>query len=358
MLSTVEGTALTLANVAPWLFAGWRCPARRVVPWPAPLRRRTAPRPAPGAGPAAAHRPLTPADCPATVGGYQPAVGPVPLSWVASARVSGRPRAQLREREDIRSSTASTSSTLPKPFGQPGQHTGYELLRNRGPAVTPIVLRPPASRRRFRVIDQVSRPGTGLQRHLDQPDRVGGVLRADHDDQVRSAAICSTATWRFWVAYSCRRWAGRSARERSRSAATVWFVSSTDSVVWDSQATLAGSRTSTPAPPPGRPPDGCWPGLAGGADDLLVALVADQQDVVVLGGEPPGLVVHLGDQGAGRVDRAQVARLASARTAAPPHGQRRRRPPPRAPRRLFYEDAPRASPGRHECVLWTICLRT
>ncbi len=32
---------------------------------------------------------------------------------------------------------------------------------------------------------------------------------------------------------------------RSRSAATVSLVSSTDRVVWDSQATLAGSRTWT-----------------------------------------------------------------------------------------------------------------
>jgi hypothetical protein len=48
-------------------------------------------------------------------------------------------------------------------------------------------------------------------------------------------------------------------------------------------------------------------GLTGGADDLLVALVPDQQDVVSLGGEPPGLVMHLGDQRAGGIDRAQPA---------------------------------------------------
>ena len=46
--------------------------------------------------------------------------------------------------------------------------------------------------------------------------------------------------------------------------------------------------------------------LARGALDLLVAGVADQQDVVVLVGEPPRLVVHLGDQRAGRVDRLQL----------------------------------------------------
>ena len=46
--------------------------------------------------------------------------------------------------------------------------------------------------------------------------------------------------------------------------------------------------------------------LAGGADDLFVALVADQQDVVVVAREPPGLVVHLGDQRAGGVDGVQI----------------------------------------------------
>ena len=51
-----------------------------------------------------------------------------------------------------------------------------------------------------------------------------------------------------------------------------------------------------------------WLGrLAGGALDLLVALVADQQDVVVVGGEALRLVVHLGDQRAGGVDRLQAA---------------------------------------------------
>jgi len=47
--------------------------------------------------------------------------------------------------------------------------------------------------------------------------------------------------------------------------------------------------------------------LARCALDLLVAAVADQQDVVVLAGEALRLGVHLGDQRAGRVDRAQAA---------------------------------------------------
>jgi hypothetical protein len=48
--------------------------------------------------------------------------------------------------------------------------------------------------------------------------------------------------------------------------------------------------------------------LAAGADDLFVALVTDQQDVVVGGGEPLRLVVHLRHQRAGRVDRLELPR--------------------------------------------------
>ena len=46
--------------------------------------------------------------------------------------------------------------------------------------------------------------------------------------------------------------------------------------------------------------------LTGGALDLLVALVADEQDVVVVAGETLRLVVHLGHQRAGGVDRLQA----------------------------------------------------
>ena len=52
-----------------------------------------------------------------------------------------------------------------------------------------------------------------------------------------------------------------------------------------------------------------------GAHDLLVALVADEQDVEVVVGEAHGLAVHLGHQRAGRVDRLEVAaRVASSCT--------------------------------------------
>ena len=97
--------------------------------------------------------------------------------------------------------------------------------------------------------------------------------------------------------------------KRSRSRRTVSIVSSTDSVVCESQTTLSGSRTVDVVDVVGAVDEldvlGC---LAGGADDLLVALVADEQDVVVAVGEAHGLAVHLGDQRAGGVDGAQRQR--------------------------------------------------
>ena len=73
--------------------------------------------------------------------------------------------------------------------------------------------------------------------------------------------------------------------------------------------------------------------LAGRPLDLLVALVADQDDRVALLGELARLDVDLGDQRAGGVDRPQAA--AARRCRGPPgrrRGRRRRPARPRAPR--------------------------
>ena len=102
---------------------------------------------------------------------------------------------------------------------------------------------------------------------------------------------------------SCRR------GNRSRSRRTVSIVSSTDSVVWLSQTTFVGVAHLDVVDVVGAVDDGDVLGrLTGGADDLLVPLVADEQDVEVVGGEPDRLAVHLGDQRAGRVDRLQRQR--------------------------------------------------
>ncbi len=49
--------------------------------------------------------------------------------------------------------------------------------------------------------------------------------------------------------------------------------------------------------------------LPGGADDLFVTLVPDEQDVVILRREAPGLIVHLGDERARRVDHPKAPLL-------------------------------------------------
>ena len=86
------------------------------------------------------------------------------------------------------------------------------------------------------------------------------------------------------------------------------MVSSTESVVCDSHTTFDGSRTSTVSACVGRVHDRDVLGrLAGGALDLFVALVADQQDLEVVAREAHGLAVHLRHERAGRVDRLQTA---------------------------------------------------
>ena len=95
---------------------------------------------------------------------------------------------------------------------------------------------------------------------------------------------------------------------RSRIAATVSSVSSTDSVGLGEPGHLGRVAHHDAGDVGGALHQLDVLGrLAGGALDLLVALVADQQDVVVVIGEPPGLVVHLGHQRAGGVDGLQAA---------------------------------------------------
>ena len=100
-------------------------------------------------------------------------------------------------------------------------------------------------------------------------------------------------------------------------------------------------------------------GLARRALDLLVALVADEDDRVALLGELAGLDVDLGDQRAGGVDRPQVAGLRRWRGRSARRRGRRRRPAcppaPRSPprrrsRRASRAARPRACCGRSPCA--------
>ena len=98
------------------------------------------------------------------------------------------------------------------------------------------------------------------------------------------------------------------AGKRPRRISRISFVSSTDSVVWVRYDRFSGSGTSTV-----RASSGLWTRIVrSGAcpvvpDDLLVPGVADQDDRVAGGGEPPRLDVHLGDERAGRVDHLEAA---------------------------------------------------
>ena len=97
--------------------------------------------------------------------------------------------------------------------------------------------------------------------------------------------------------------------KRSRSRAMISPVSSTESVVWVMKATWSGiGELERVDVGDGLDQDDVLGRLAGRPLDLLVALVADEDDRVALLGELARLDVDLGHQRAGRVDRAQVAR--------------------------------------------------
>ena len=139
------------------------------------------------------------------------------------------------------------------------------------------------------------------------------------------------------------------------------MVSSTDSVVCEIHTSRSGSRTTT-CVDRGRRVDhlDVLGGLALRALDLLVPVVADEQDVVVLGREPHGLLVHLGHQGARRVDRLQRPRAAP--TRAPPGetpcAENTTRAPSGTSSVSLTNTAPRAASVSTTNLLWTISLRT
>ena len=100
--------------------------------------------------------------------------------------------------------------------------------------------------------------------------------------------------------------------------------------------------------------------LARRALDLFVALVADQQDVVVVVGEPLGLVVDLGHQRAGGVDRLELRarRPRSCTAGATPWAEKTTVAPSGTSSVSSTKIAPRLSRSVTTCLLWTICLRT
>ena len=114
----------------------------------------------------------------------------------------------------------------------------------------------------------------------------------------------------WWWRSRCPPCAARRCRGKRRlSASTMAAVSSTDSVVCVTKASLPASR--------GREfldvlqgldqGDGAGRQLAHGADHFGMAGMADQHDLAAAAEMDLGLAVHLGDQRAGGVEREQVA---------------------------------------------------
>ena len=196
-------------------------------------------------------------------------------------------------------------------LGQPGQDAGDEILGYRGAARHADGADPgqPGLRHPRRVIDQIGSLGSRVKRHLHQPHRVRRVARADHDDQVRVsgdlldrglpvlggvADVVAGRVEELREALPQRGYglAGLIHRQgRLREPCHLRRVPHLDA--------LAAGRAVHQVDAGGS--------LAGGADDLLVPFMPDEQDVVILRGKAPGLVVNLGDQRAGGVDGAQAA---------------------------------------------------
>ena len=148
---------------------------------------------------------------------------------------------------------------------------------------------------------------------LHQPDGVGGVRRARHEHQVRSGGDRPhgglPVGGRVADVVAARR-ADRREALPQRAGHLGRLVDRQRGLhqVGDPLAVARPQRGDVR----GRLDQHRGPGrLAQRALDLLVAGVADQRHRVAVGGEPPGLGVHLGHQRAGRVDHGQppAARL-------------------------------------------------
>jgi hypothetical protein len=196
-------------------------------------------------------------------------------------------------------------------LGQLAEHRRHEFLRHRGPAGHADRAHPvqPGLVELARVVDQVGGGRAVILGHLDEPDGVGGVRRAHDDDQVglarddldRGLAVLGRVA--DVVARRVEEIGEALAQQTDRLGGLVHRqggLREPDDLGRVLDLDVRHAVGAVDQPDSGR-------GLPRGALYFFVPLVADQQDVVVLGGEPARLVVHLGDQRAGRVDGAQAA---------------------------------------------------
>jgi len=138
------------------------------------------------------------------------------------------------------------------------------------------------------------------------------------------------------------------------SRATVSWSSSTDSVVWDSHTTFAGSRTVI-YPPSGPSPAECAPAPPRRTDDLFVPS-CPMSRMSCLGREPLRLVMHLRPSGHVRVDRLEVCAAALLMHSGRRRYARRPRLSPRHLRVLLHEIAPRFSSVADHVLVVHNCL--
>src|SRR5206468_11139217 len=187
---------------------------------------------------------------------------------------------------------------------------GHEHLRRRGAGGDADPRRALQPRRTdvADVVDEVG-PGAGHARHLDEPDGVGAVGRADDQQEVdvvgQTLDGCLSILGRVADVV-----AGGADDLRKLPAQRLDHVAR----VVDGEGGLGqigdlvrvrhlerGDLVH------GGDDEDAVRRLAERADDLVVVLVTDQDDRVVLTGVADRLEVHLGHQGAGRVDHAKTA---------------------------------------------------
>jgi hypothetical protein len=198
-------------------------------------------------------------------------------------------------------------------LGQLGEHRGHQFLRHRGPAghadrrhtVQPGLVHLAG------IVDQVGGRRAVILGHLDEPDGVRGVRRAHDDDQVglardgldRGLAVLGRVA--DVVARRVEQGGKALAQQADGLGGLVHRqggLREPDHLGRVPDLDLRHAVRAVDQPDAGR-------GLPRGADHLFVPRVPDQQDVVILGGEPARLVVHLGDQRTRGVDRVQAAAL-------------------------------------------------
>ncbi len=208
-------------------------------------------------------------------------------STVRSSETSSAPRSRKSSTSASTSSSGALAPEVMPTVSTPSSHSSSDLGV---------------------VVDQV-RGGAVLACDLDQAVGVRGVRRPDHEDQVTLAgelldgdlAVGRRVTDVVGLGADDRR------EPRPQGGDDLRRLVDREGRLGDEGDPVGIGHLEALDLVDGLDEDDVRRRLAGGPFDLLVALVADQDDRVAVGGEAPGLDVDLGHQRAGGVDRAQPA---------------------------------------------------